>query len=73
MGLLKTLIVCLCAPSSLAGPCCCVMVACSVSLVSDCFPSRSLTDVEQKVLKKPSHMGHREKQRCLVAALLSCL
>lgn len=45
-------------------------MTCSVSLVSDDFPSRSLTDDEQKVLKKPSHMGHGEKPRCSVTVLL---
>lgn len=47
--------------------------ASSVLHILDHFPFRSLTDDEQKVLKKPAHVWHGEKQRCSVTALLGQL
>lgn len=57
---------CVCASGSPAGPGSCVVMTCSVSLISDDSSSPlSLTGDDQKVLKKLSHMGHRGEEKVL--------
>lgn len=56
----------MCASGSPAGPGSCVVMTCSVSLISDDSSSPlSLTGDDQKVLKKLSHMGHRGEEKVL--------